>query len=49
MSRRFVPRVSRFCAGVALAVFLVARPPYHMAAYAQSDAQSTSDTQSSDA
>jgi hypothetical protein len=48
MSRRFVARVSRFCAGLAVAVFLVARPPYHMAAYAQSDAQ-TSDTQSSDA
>jgi hypothetical protein len=45
---RLVPGVLRLCAGLALGIFLVARPPYHMAAYAQSDAQ-TSDTQSSDA
>jgi hypothetical protein len=49
MSRRFVPRVSRFCAALAFAILLVARPPYHMAAYAQSDDQSASDAPSSDA
>jgi hypothetical protein len=49
MSRRFVPGVLRFFAGLALGIFLVARPPYQIAAYAQSDAQSTSDPQAPDA
>jgi hypothetical protein len=49
MSRRLAPGVLRFVAGLALGIFLVARPPYQIAAYAQSDAQSTSDPQASDA
>jgi hypothetical protein len=49
MGRRLVPGVLRFCAALAVVIFLVARPPYHMAAYAQSDTQSTPDSQASDA